>query len=188
MQKISFTQHPPRRQTWTCKSRHRSSLVISRWYSLHQKRRQRISKALPYHTRRTTISTLTTTSTKSYSNNVTLIEQHQQVLCFYPSIFNTQSILFLFGFLFFPFWQVGGYYLKEPNEMMDVEQTWVTVYPSLLANGKTSNKIFWLSNVQQARQNESMLFYRWNRLMSLVSIGLVILVIGLFIWYFIQYT
>lgn len=183
------TKHK-RRQTWTCQPRHQTSLNVFRWNSLHQKKRQRISKKItPYesYARRTTISTFTnSTEYYSFSEKSTLVDQPIQR----PSILNAQSLLFLFGFLFFPCWWIGGYYLKKPCEE-DEEQRWVTVHPSLLANGQTSSKILWLANIQSVKRqeiDELLLFYRWNRLMSLVSIGFLVLISGLFIWYFVKYN
>ncbi|KAI8069780.1 uncharacterized protein B0P05DRAFT_589238 [Gilbertella persicaria] len=102
-------------------------------------------------------------------------------------VFHSQSLLFLFGFLFFPCWWIGGFYLKmEPIPCVDMEQS-VIVHPSLIANGKTSSHVLQSVVIVHANKTDSIrFFYRWNRHMSFVSIGLLMIMLGLLIWYFVQ--
>ncbi|KAI7900758.1 uncharacterized protein BX663DRAFT_562815 [Cokeromyces recurvatus] len=116
----------------------------------------------------------------------------------HPYIFHTQSLLFLFGFLFFPCWWIGGYFIKMDNSHHDLEKKTshddnsVYVHSSLLANGKTTTKkLVWIpssssptSHLYQSNYND--LFYKGNRMMSIISIGLVIVILSLFLWYFLE--
>lgn len=178
-----------RRQTWTGQSRHRCNPNLLRWYSVRYQKHQRLSKrkSIQYyrHFRQTTMSTLTSsTDCCCYSNKVITVKNDRS-----PPIFHKQSLLFLFGFLFFPCWWIGGYYLDIPCKD-DNEQVWTIIHPSLIANGKTSCKILWLPGgpkVKSREAYEKALFYRWNRIMSQISVGFIILITALFIWYFIMY-
>lgn len=135
----------------------------------------------------------------------------------FEAVFHAQSILFLFGFLFFPCWWIGGYYLKAeaPNQQQptlaaiaaqgqdqsqkdillnaEEKQMMMTVHPSLLANGKTSSRSFWVPPPPSStgpltlQQDTKPLFHKWNRVMSLVSVGLSICIVALLIWYFVAY-
>ncbi|KAI9478793.1 MAG: hypothetical protein EXX96DRAFT_260437 [Benjaminiella poitrasii] len=191
--------------------------------SIHKggKNIRRYHHAAPFRQTRVTISTLTSSSNSSCATtkhssistfkNKDMLQlvcppEEQDPICD-DHIFHTQSLLFLFGFLFFPCWWVGGYFLKAEDifcesltDNDDLEKNDIylmTVHSSLLANGKASSKVFQFpfSNSSQALGNLSRyqssnyraLFYKWNRIMSIVSIGLVMVIISLFLWYFVQY-
>lgn len=145
-----------RPSTWTCHRRYTVSPRVSRWVSQHNQRRLTVA----------TISTLTSETT------ILADESHHD-----QSIFHTQSLLFLFGFLYFPCWWIGGYYLKV--DLPDLERP---IHPSLLANGKTTSRLLW-----HDISTDNLLFYHWNRCMSLVSILLLILETSLIIWYYVAY-
>jgi hypothetical protein len=218
-----------RPSTWTCHQRlslgrhHTVSPRLTRWCSQHSKRRQRRStkSSSGYHTEDDLLSqhypcidtkrqTIATISTNTNSDTATLnhhtittaattINHHRYH--HYPpaSVFHTQSLLFLFGFLFFPCWWVGGYYIKvaqESKDPMDIEEKkMMTVHPSLLANGKTSSRLFWVppplpppsTKTIILNQDTIIFFYKWNRFMSLISVGLTFCIIGLLIWYCVKY-
>jgi hypothetical protein len=123
---------------------------------------------------------MATISTLANTNSETTTLNH--IDNYGNNIFHTQSLLFLFGFLFFPCWWIGGYCLKI--EVRDIES--ITVHPSMLANGKTCSRMLWLSNGKD-EMNEIQLFYRWNRCMSFVSIGLMFIMTSLIIWYYISF-
>ena len=164
-----------RPKTWTCHpKRYTVSPRVSRWVSQHNIKRQTIA----------TISTLS-----SHTNSeATLVHFHQAVA---PGqdIFHTQSLLFLFGFLFFPCWWVGGFYLKVNNVSalpeLDVEKR-MTMHSPLIANGRTASRILLrlpAASSDSLLMDTKQLFHVWNRLMSVVSIGLTLLMIGLLVWY-----
>jgi hypothetical protein len=155
-----------RRSTWTCQMH---VLPSPRWKSPKRtSRRQTLA----------TISTLTSVA----SQTPAVVYQQPIIL---PT-FHQQSLLFLFGFLFFPCWWVGGYVLRVAQT--DEEKQTMVVHPSLLANGKTSSRLFWLPSPSNPQVPTYISTYcNWNRIMAKASIGLVLVVISLLIWYFIQF-
>ena len=169
----------------------------------------------------------------------------------FPPVFHQQSVLFLFGFLFFPCWWIGAIFYKHErieNNNNDADKTYqddqgqrrnttitmVPVHPSLLANGRIGSRLLYIPHLQddeekglayyphrnsyqqlyqQEQQNvghnsitlntihrtcymnkplpripswyaqEQEMYHRWNKYMSIVSIGLIALLIAMFVWY-----
>ncbi|KAG2229032.1 hypothetical protein BDF21DRAFT_430369 [Thamnidium elegans] len=171
-----------RPSTWTChtkrlSTRHTISPRVSKWCQRMSTKSINDATFQFFHQRQTTISTLTT-----HSEAVTPFLAPQN-----NNIFHVQSILFLFGFLWFPCWWVAAYWFKiEPDRLNREEKQVVMIHPSLLANGKTCSKSFWVSPVQE-KFGTVELFYRWNKVMSLVSVGLVVCIVCLVIWYYVGY-
>lgn len=117
-------------------------------------------------------------------------------------VFHTQSLLFLFGFLFFPCWWIGGFWLapgktKKKSKHNDVLPlaakspacSYRPVHSSLIANGRVFRR--WLvmplhqpsaSTIDPAVQEQET-YRRWNRYMSFVSLFLLAIVIAMLIWY-----
>lgn len=180
-----------RPSTWTttCHRRYTISPRVSRWVSQHKQqfRSSRLTIA--------TISSLTTSTNDSDTIIAIPNEHHHPYHYYYPerSIFHTQSLLFLFGFLYFPCWWIGGYYLKVEGtaSAADLESQQQPVHPSLLANGKTTSRhlplYHWWQPSAMQQHDDRLLFYHWNRCMSLVSIVLLIFETGLIIWYYVAY-
>jgi hypothetical protein len=199
-----------RRSTWTCNPKRYSSYStnrIMRWRSQHYRKRiaSQSSMLLPQedsiplhqqilrHTM-ITISTLTsTTCSRTHCSRLqTATDEGYHGERVQDCIFHLQSLLFLFGFLFFPCWWIGGYCIKLncPNDLEAAPKSRLTVHPSLLANGRTASRFFIELSVNETANHDMSfvpLFYKWNRRMSLVSIVLVMLVIGLLVWYFVQF-
>lgn len=207
----SIIQQKKRRpNTWACHPKRYSSYStnkIMRWSSQHYRKRTTSQSSLlpspvasiPLHQqilRHTMLTISTLTSTTCSRTHCSFPKRaREELVCGErtpDTIFHVQSLLFLFGFLFFPCWWIGGYYIK-PVYLNDVEGSpkgRITVHPSLLANGRTASRFFVeLSAVEAANHDVTFMysFYRWNRRMSLVSIALVMLVIGLLVWYFVQF-
>ncbi|CDH58344.1 predicted protein [Lichtheimia corymbifera JMRC:FSU:9682] len=82
-------------------------------------------------------------------------------------VFHTQSLLFLFGFLFFPCWWVGAFLLrKQPQQQSSLLPTkegyqaqynLISVHPSLLANGRVSSRMLWVPQQQHYSSNSTLL-------------------------------
>lgn len=166
--------------------------TVKRWKSQQKKRASRSSTITNNRHTITTVSTLTFSSKNSlhWQHNYQQNQQEQYVQHQHlHSVFHTQSLLFLFGFLFFPFWWIGGYYstcIRYFNT--DIETTTIVIHPSMIANGKTSSKLFQLPhNFSRIKEDSSvdeiLFFYKWNRYMSIFSIFLLLLVISMLIWY-----
>jgi hypothetical protein len=207
---INTVNQKRKRSTWTCNPKRYSSYSanrIMRWRSQHYRKRttsqssllspQQVSIPLHHQILRNTMITISTLTSTTCSRAHCSRIQTQTNEDFYgeqipDSIFHIQSLLFLFGFLFFPCWWIGGYYIKVDSSS-DVEaspKSRITVHPSLLANGRTASRFFVeLPVIEAANHNVAFVpwFYKWNRRMSLVSIILVMLVIGLLVWYFVQF-
>lgn len=164
---------------------------LKRWKS-QQRRRASRSSAITADNRHT----ITTISTLTFSNKNSILHwqchqenakdqcrQHQRP----HSVFHSQSLLFLFGFLFFPCWWIGGYYVKCVTN--DIETTTIIIHPSMIANGKTSSRLFQLPHYadmdskSSSSFDEILFFYKWNRCMSIFSIFLVLIVISMLVWY-----
>ncbi|KAJ8653421.1 hypothetical protein O0I10_010967 [Lichtheimia ornata] len=81
-------------------------------------------------------------------------------------VFHTQSLLFLFGFLFFPCWWVGAFLLrKQPQQQPSLLPTkegyqahynLISVHPSLLANGRISSRVLWVPQQQHYSSNSTL--------------------------------
>lgn len=184
-----------RPNTWNAVSPTKKTPSISRVKRSKSQQKKRASRSSTITNNRhtiTTISTLTFSSKNSLhwqhnyqQNQQEQYEKHQHL----HSVFHTQSLLFLFGFLFFPFWWIGGYYstcIRSFNT--DIETTTIIIHPSMIANGKTSSKLFQLPhNFSRMKEDSSideiLFFYKWNRYMSIFSIFLLLLVISMLIWY-----
>lgn len=171
-----------RPSTWTChtkrlSTRHTISPRVSKWCQERMSTKSSNDATFQFfHQRQTTISTLTT-----HSEAVTPFLAPQN------NIFHVQSVLFLFGFLWFPCWWIAAYWFKiEPDRLNREEKQVVMIHPSLLANGKTCSKSFWVTPVQE-KVGTVELFYRWNKVMSLASVGLVVCVVSLVVWYYVGY-
>ncbi|KAI9499168.1 hypothetical protein BDB00DRAFT_221436 [Zychaea mexicana] len=111
--------------------------------------------------RAATISSASASSTARNSIPTTvsfvgLVSSHNDYL-HHPPVFHTQSLLFLFGFLFFPCWWIGAFccYQQQPQKVNNTldgcrqqqcyqqqqkqhYQTMIPVHPSLLANGRVA--------------------------------------------------
>lgn len=205
LQSKNKTNKKRRPSTWNCHSTRLSNIRhytisprVSKWCEEHNKRQRLSVKSSnngsflphPFNKRQTiaTISTLTThtNSDTTTLNNTTVMNDH--ICNVEENIFHIQSTLFLFGFLCFPCWWVGGYYLQIDQDGMNFEEKQVmTVHPSLLANGKTCSKILWIPVVHELNTDTATLFYKWNRLMSLVSIALILFILSLLVWYYVVY-
>lgn len=196
-----------RPSTWTTtchRRRYTISPRVSRWVSQHNNQQQQIRAS---RLTMATISSLTTSTNDSdtivaipTTSTTTTTTGHPHRPYYHNTerpIFHTQSLLFLFGFLYFPCWWIGGYYLKVvvvvkedvvEEEIADLERR--PVHSSLLANGKTTSRhllYYWPPQVQNGEMDDRLLFYHWNRCMSLVSIVLLILETSLIIWYYVAY-
>ncbi|KAI9351887.1 hypothetical protein BD770DRAFT_393549 [Pilaira anomala] len=145
------------------------------------------------HRIRHTIGTISTLTTQACSDITTLKTRTTKRSV--ENIFHTQSTLFLFGFLWFPCWWVGGYWLKiEVNRLNLEERQQMSIHPSLLANGKMCSRILWVSNnttttAEEVCEEEDTveLFHRWNQVMSYVSVVLILLIVSLLVWYYVGY-
>ncbi|KAI7854878.1 hypothetical protein BDC45DRAFT_507140 [Circinella umbellata] len=162
-----------------------------------------------------------------------------------PHVFHQQSVLFLFGFLFFPCWWIGALLYKhekkrnnnDNNKIYQNNQqqrnttiSMIPVHPSLLANGRISSRILYIPQLQEDEEKElghyphrnsyqhiyqhqqqnsitlnsirrtyytnkplpripswyeqeQEMYHRWNKYMSIVSVGLIALFIAMFVWY-----
>ncbi|KAI8369164.1 hypothetical protein EDC96DRAFT_573907 [Choanephora cucurbitarum] len=163
-----------RPNTWTCCMHTQTSIHPWKHYSVEYNATCSARQTI------TTISTLTSSSTMTYH----LYQPPDK-----EPIIHAQSMLFLFGFLFFPCWWIGGFCLKVNRGTLDDLEKSVMVHPSLLANGKTASRI--LESVAVGRpirteQTSVYIFYQWNRYMSMASIGILVVVIALVIWYLVQ--
>lgn len=191
---MAYTKKRP--STWnpasTANKRTNSISRVKRWQSQQRKRASRSS--ITTHSNRHTITTISTL-TFSNKNSILHWQCHQGRDTQDPShpnqhlhsVFHTQSLLFLFGFLFFPCWWIGGFYIKVVTN--DIETTTIIIHPSMIANGKTSSRLFQLpqhadiGSLSSSSFDEILFFYRWNRCMSIFSIFLVLVVISMLIWY-----
>lgn len=184
-----------RPNTWNVVSPTKKTSSISRvkrWKSQQKKRASRSSTITNNRHTITTISTLTFSNKNSIHWQHTYqqhqqenYEQHQRL----HIVFHTQSLLFLFGFLFFPCWWIGGYYSNCTRSFnTDIEIATIIIHPSMIANGKTSSRFFQLPhNFSRMKEDSSfdeiLFFYKWNRYMSIFSIFLLLLVVSMLIWY-----
>ncbi|KAI8390130.1 hypothetical protein BD560DRAFT_429929 [Blakeslea trispora] len=167
-----------RPNTWTCCMHTQASVHPWKHYSVEYQYKSSYSARQTI----TTISTLTSTSTMTYH----LYQRPEK-----EPIIHVQSMLFLFGFLFFPCWWIGGFCLTiDPTLLEEDLEKSIMVHPSLLANGKTASRILEsvavASKPKRAEQNSVYIFYQWNRYMSMASIGILMVVVGLLIWYLVQ--
>lgn len=164
---------------WTDQSRVLS--MKSNDYHHHHQENHRIRHTIG------TISTLTTQACSDIATLKTRTMGRKRI----ENIFHTQSTLFLFGFLWFPCWWVGGYWLKvELNRLNLEEKQQMSIHPSLLANGKMCSRILWVSNTAAEEvweENTVELFHRWNQVMSYVSVVLILLIVSLLVWYYVAY-
>lgn len=113
-----------------------------------------------------------TISSSSSSNNT----MHQQLSIEIPAtylpstspslspipVFHTQSLLFLFGFLFFPCWWIGAFLRRQPQpplsptkEGYQAQYSLISVHPSLLANGRVSSRMLWVPQYHQQQPYSS---------------------------------
>ena len=89
----------------------------------------------------------------------------------FPPVFHQQSVLFLFGFLFFPCWWIGALFYKHDkieNNNNDADRiyqddqgqrrnttlTMVPVHPSLLANGRIGSRILYIPQLHEDEEKE----------------------------------
>lgn len=194
-----------RPNTWSCQTRPTSAIVRWRSQCVKKKNRFRMTQSsssiksllvndyvTSLHQRlfRQTTITISTVSTATELQQYlpTTILPHQQELSYYVHVFHSQSLLFLFGFLFFPCWWVGGYYLKlEQTQKCDAIEERV-VHPSLLANGKTCCKTLpplpCMTSVHEYYLEST--FYKWNRIMSVISIILLVIFTFLLFWHLLK--
>ncbi|KAI8144707.1 hypothetical protein BJV82DRAFT_56653 [Fennellomyces sp. T-0311] len=141
--------------------------------------------------RAATISSATA-STTHYSLPTThsfigLVSYHDT----HPPVFHAQSLLFLFGFLFFPCWWIGAFCHYEEKPAKDRPQTVMPVHPSLLANGRIASRILWMPQHDEEKQEkrkslfeqERAMYRLWNKYMSFASLALVALVVAMLVWY-----
>lgn len=196
-----------RPNTWTCQDKRVPITAPSRWHSQYKKKKNRSrtttrsSSSLKsllvndyvasLHQRlfRQTIITISTVSTiepQQQSSPTTRVLGPQQPP--HVHVFHTQSLLFIFGFLFFPCWWVGGFYLKLEYALEEKQDEEMAVHSSLLANGKTYCKTLPSSPYEPVIEYYlASTFYKWNRIMSIMSILLLVFMIILLIWYFLKY-
>lgn len=165
---------------------------VSRWCEEHNKRQRNSVKSsndgsfILQQYNRQTMATISTLTTYTHSDGTTL--NNVPLNQVETNIFHLQSTLFLLGFICFPCWWVGGYYLEISQDRINLEEKQVmAVHPSLLANGKTCSKTLWISVTHDLETDTMFLFHRWNRVMSLVSVGLIIFISSLLIWYYVVY-
>ncbi|KAI9278694.1 hypothetical protein BDA99DRAFT_578346 [Phascolomyces articulosus] len=135
-----------------------------------KKRQQRQSPTSPpavfsaLFERAATISSATASTTARHSIPTTLsfvglvpshLGSHPNDENGYPPVFHTQSLLFLFGFIFFPCWWIGAFCqtqqekeeearYQEQKQQKHSTLTMMPVHPSLLANGRLSSRILWI--------------------------------------------
>ncbi|KAI8994852.1 hypothetical protein BDB01DRAFT_872346 [Pilobolus umbonatus] len=200
-----------KRSTWNCRrnsrrtsgvSSRRSSRRVVSWKPHPQSKKKRVSSiskksSISVNIRRTiaTISSLTSSLSQNDIDHlirfhkITAFENHQII------VFHTQSILFVFGFLFFPCWWIGGFcmhpVIEHDIEKLKDKSTLMVVHPSLLANSRTSSRLICLMDnehyIQNAHYHSILSFHRWNRIMTFVSFGLIVIFIVLIVWYYVQY-
>ena len=159
-----------------------------------------------------TISSLTTSipSSPQSSSRPSSHPSRPFSLSTYPPlpVFHTQSLLFLFGFLFLPCWWIGAFWYPhgispEPgvSPAMDEEgvvPSLIVVHPSMFANGRAVSHVL-ISPAPPikkpsrnydhllALERESRMYHRWNRIMSVASIGILATVISMLAWYQLGY-
>lgn len=142
----------------------------------------------PAQDRRWTIATISSTS---ISPPATAIYQCDPELGESPNIFSRQSLLFLFGFLFFPCWWIGAFctHVTPPKNVR--QSSAMAVHPSLLANGRVASRLFLLLPdeeehvVPAAWYSEQEMFRRWNRYMSFASVPLLAIILSMLSWYYV---
>ncbi|KAI9259308.1 hypothetical protein BY458DRAFT_517429 [Sporodiniella umbellata] len=148
--------------------------MFARTQSLLRKRRRRQSCKLPRYVR---LRRSRTFKKPDYRRETMSTYTSDGIRAPFSDGIPTQGWLFLFGFLCFPCWWIGGYRLSKPQP--------VIVHPSVLANGHTAT--LFLSELEEDQlsiSHLSVFFYRWNRYMAWVSLAYVLAIVGLFIWYF----
>ncbi|KAI9305966.1 hypothetical protein BJ944DRAFT_264309 [Cunninghamella echinulata] len=89
--------------------------------------------------------------------------------------FHTQSLLFLFGFLFFPCWWIGWYLGSKYRHHHNNQ---VYQYPPQYEN----NVHMWSSD---SFYNEIQCYSKFNRILSIVSFFLILFIIALIVWYYV---
>ncbi|CAO3638398.1 unnamed protein product [Cunninghamella blakesleeana] len=100
--------------------------------------------------------------------------------------FHTQSILFLFGFLFCPCWWLGWYLgskkYKFNNQIHPPPSTSSSSSPSNHHLYDESYFHLWSST---SYYHEIQCYSKFNRMLSIVSFFLIFIIIALFVWYYI---
>ncbi|ORY97319.1 hypothetical protein BCR43DRAFT_513744 [Syncephalastrum racemosum] len=108
-----------------------------------------------------------------------------------PNIFSRQSLLFLFGFLFFPCWWIGAFWVHSTPPKDVRQSSAMAVHPSLLANGRVASRLFLLLPDEEEHvipadwYTEQQMFRRWNRYMSFASVPLLAVILSMLSWYYV---
>ncbi|KAG2197055.1 hypothetical protein INT47_009771 [Mucor saturninus] len=177
---VAKSKKKQRRRTWhptrPC-SIHPISPRVSKW---------RAGNSFLVHPKRLTVATISTLTSSNTSSSSPLPIDSFKRMTPVVNVFHLQSTLFLFGFLCFPCWWVGGYCLPAKHTA-EYGQVMMAVHPSLLANGRMCSKTLWTCTDYDPEKDTILMFYRWNRFMALVSVALVLFILSLFIWYYVAY-
>ncbi|CAO3666595.1 unnamed protein product [Umbelopsis ramanniana] len=105
------------------------------------------------------------------------------------SFWSMQTILFLFGFLAFPCWWIGAFAPSDPEilKAYNVRSSYDPIYYGSTTRHLPPSPTIVINPIQQRRSNSKSTmkknFQQLNRVMTLVSIIVGLLVAGLLIWY-----
>ena len=165
-------QHLDHRSSVSLSTTSTTSSTTTTTSTSHKRFRRRCTYPISYQRRdnapRICYFTRPVTISSSSSSNNTM---HQQLSIEIPAtylsssspgvspipVFHTQSLLFLFGFLFFPCWWIGAFLRKQSQpsllpikEGYQAQYNLISVHPSLLANGRISSRMLWVPQQHDA--------------------------------------